>query len=59
MENHAVGKILSLKLREVSNRNMLDLADPAFRQGSGLNKLSKPLLWFSANSLHKNSGINI
>lgn len=52
-------KIPLLELRQISNRNILGLADPAFRQGNGLNELSEPLLWFSANSLHKNSGINI
>lgn len=43
MQNHAVIKILSLELRQVSNTNTLDLDGPDFRHMSGLNELSNIL----------------
>lgn len=58
-ESRAIMKILSLVLRWVSNRKILGRADPAFRHRSGFNELSGPLSCFSADSLHKNNGINI
>lgn len=59
MENHALVKILSLELKQVSNRKILGLVDPTFTQRSGFNELSRPLPWFCAASLHKNNGIDI
>lgn len=59
MENHAIMRILSLEFIQVSNRKISGLFDPAFKHRSGFNELSRPLPWFSADSPHKNNGIDM